>query len=131
VAIAPLDERALLGLTYLHFKQGQREIALRALDTLLDVHRTAGRTEKLLEVLQEVTQAFPEESELHARLASACVDCGLTRQAIDEYAAVGKMQLEAGQRTEAARTIQTIIDLGPEEVDEYRHLLARIRSGGS
>ena len=59
------------------------------------------------------------------------VDGGLTRQAIDEYAAVGKMQLEAGQRAEAARTIETIIDLGPDEVDEYRHLLARIRSGGS
>lgn len=131
VVIAPRDERALLGLTHLYFKQGQREIALRALDTLLDVHRTAGKTQTLLEVLQEVTQAFPEESELHVRLASACVDCGLSRQAIDEYAAVGKMQLEAGQRAEAADTIQTIIDLGPEEVDEYRHLLARIRSGGS
>ena len=131
VAIAPRDVRALLGLTYLYFKQGQREIALRALDTLLDVHTTAGRTQTLLEVLQEVAQAFPEESELHARLASTCVVCGLTRQAIDEYAAVGKMQLEAGQRAEAARTIQTIIDLGPEEVDEYRHLLSRIVSGGS
>ncbi len=131
VAIAPRDERALLELTYLYFKQGQREKALRALDTWLDVHRKAGATQTLLEVLQEVTQAFPEESELHARLASACVDCGLTRQAIDEYAAVGKMQLEAGQRAEAVRTIQTIIDLGPEEVDEYRQLLARMRSGGS
>jgi tetratricopeptide (TPR) repeat protein len=131
MAIAPRDERALLGLTCLYFKQGQREIALRALNTLLDVHRTAGRTQTLLEVLQDMTQAFPEECELHVRLASACVDCGLTRQAIDEYAAVGKMQLEAGQRAEAARTIQTIVDLGPEEVDEYRHLLGRIRSGGS
>jgi hypothetical protein len=40
------------------------------------------------------------------------------------------MQLEAGLREDAARTIQTIISLGPDDVEGYRRLYAQIRGGG-
>jgi hypothetical protein len=66
---------------------------------------------------------------LRARLAAAYARQGMTKQAIAEYDALGEMQLEAGLREEAARTIQTIINLGPDDVDGYRRLYSQIRGG--
>ena len=52
------------------------------------------------------------------------------KQAIAEYDGLGEMQLEAGMREEAARTIQTIISLGPDDVEGYRRLYSHIKGGG-
>jgi tetratricopeptide (TPR) repeat protein len=130
VALAPKDERAQLALVDLHYKQGEAEKALRSLDTLLGVYQSAGKTQKVLSVLQEAVQARPEEMALRARLAAAYSKRGMTREAIAEYDALGEMQLEAGLREEAARTVQTIISLGPDDADGYRRLYAQIRGGG-
>jgi tetratricopeptide (TPR) repeat protein len=130
VALAPDDERAQLALVDLYYKQGQNEKALQSLDTLLGIYQSAGKTQKILAVLQEAVQTRPEEMGLRARLAAAYARQGMARQAIAEYDALGEMQLEAGLREEAAGTIQTIISLGPDDVEGYRRLYAQIRGGG-
>ena len=129
VDLTPDDERAQLALVDLYYKQGQKEKALRSLDTLLGIYRNAGKTQKILAVLQEAVQTRPEEMGLHSRLAAAYAQQGMARQAIAEYDTLGEMQLEAGLREEAARTIQTIISLGPDDVDGYRRLYSQIRGG--
>lgn len=129
VAVAPNDERAQLALVDLYFKQGQNDNALQAVDTLLGIYQKVGKTQMILTVLQEAVQTRPEEMGLRARLAAAYARQGATRQAIAEYDALGEMQLEAGLREEAARTIQTIINLGPDDVEGYRRLFSQIKGG--
>jgi len=129
VAATPDDERAQLALVDLYYKQGQKEKALQSLDRLLDLYQRAGKTQKVLDVLREAVQTRPEEMPLRARLAAAFAQQGLTKQAIAEYDALGEMQLEAGLREEAAQTIQTIISLGPDDVDGYRRLYSQIKGG--
>jgi hypothetical protein len=84
----------------------------------------------VLTVLQEAVQTRPEEMGLRARLAAAFARQGMAEEAIAEYDALGEMQLEAGLRDEAARTIQTIISLGPSDMKGYRRLYAQIKVGG-
>lgn len=129
VAVAPNDERAQLELVDLHYKQGQSDKALQSLDALLGIYQSTGKTQKILAVLQEAVQTRPEEMGLRARLAAAYAQQGMTKQAIAEYDALGEMQLEAGLREEAARTIQTIINLGPDDVEGYRRLFSQIGGG--
>ena len=129
VAVSPDDERAQLSLVDLYYKQGQSDQALHSLDALLGFYQSSGKTQKVLSVLQEAVQTRPEEMGLRARLAAAYARQGMTKQAIAEYDALGEMQLEAGLREEAARTIQTIINLGPDDVDGYRRLYSQIRGG--
>jgi tetratricopeptide (TPR) repeat protein len=126
----PKDERAQLALVDLYYKQGQNKKALQSLDALLAIYQSAGNTRKVLEVLREAVQARPEEMGLRARLAAAFARQRMTKEAIAEYDALGEMQLEAGLREEAARTIQTIISLGPDDVDGYRRLYSQIKGGG-
>jgi tetratricopeptide (TPR) repeat protein len=130
VAVTPDDERAQLALVDLYYKQGRSEKAVQSLDTLLGIYQGAGKTQKILAVLREAVQTRPEEMGLRARLAGAYARQGMTKQAIAEYDALGEMQLEAGLREEAARTIQTIINLGPDDVEGYRRLFSQIRGGG-
>jgi tetratricopeptide (TPR) repeat protein len=129
-AAAPDDERAQVALVDLYYKQDQRDKALQSLDALLGLYQNAGKTQKILAVLQEAVQTRPEEMGLRARLAAAYAQQGLTKQAIAEYDALGEMQLEAGLHEEAARTIQTIIKLGPDDVEGYRNLYSQIKGGG-
>lgn len=130
VTLSSQDERAQLALADLYFKQGENEKALQSFDSLLGVYQSTGKTQRILDVLQEAVQTRPEEMGLRSRLAAAFARQGMTREAIAEYDALGEMQLEAGLREEAARTIQTIISLGPDDVEGYRHLFSQIRGSG-
>jgi tetratricopeptide (TPR) repeat protein len=130
VALSPNDERAQVALVDLYYKQGQNSKALKSLDTLLGIYQNAGETHKVLDVLREAVQTRPEEMGLRARLATVYARQRMVKQAIAEYDALGEMQLEAGLREEAARTIQTIISLGPDDVEGYRRLYSQIKGGG-
>jgi len=130
MALSSDDERAHLALVDLYFKQGENEKALQALDSLLGVYQSADKTQSILTVLREAVQTRPEEMGLRSRYAAALGRQGMSREAIAEYDALGEMQLEAGLREEAARTIQTIISLGPDDEEGYRRLYSQIRGGG-
>jgi tetratricopeptide (TPR) repeat protein len=130
VAIAPDDERALMALIELGYRQTQADRAVQWLDRLLALFQAKGEEQKVLVVLQEAVQSHPRDVRVRARLAAAYVHCGLTPQAIAEYDRLGKVQLAAGLRGEAARTLQTIINLDPPNVDEYQRILVELQGSG-
>ncbi len=127
--LRPNDERVLRQLVDLYFKQHKTDLAIKNLDTLLTAYRQAGSTDKLLDLLKELTATFPENMLLRQRLAQAYVENGQKRAAIAEYDALGEMQLEKGLRDQAMQTIQAILNLQPEDVEGYRRLLAQIGGG--
>jgi len=130
VAIAPDDDRALSALVELGYRQNQAERAVQWLDRLLALFQARDEDEKVLTTLQDAVQSHPWDVRVSARLAAAYVQRGHTQQGIAEYDRLGRLQLKAGFRGEAARTVQTIIELDPPNVDEYRQILVQLQGGG-
>jgi Flp pilus assembly protein TadD len=121
------DARARSVLVELYFKSGQRQLAFRELDELIELHKAQGQSEQLVETLQDALRSRPDELDLHMRLARVYHDLGQTREAISELDAIGELQLGMGMTQAAQRTIQAIIRLGPENIDGYRQLLAQLQ----
>jgi tetratricopeptide (TPR) repeat protein len=131
VAHAPADEGARLQLIDLHLKQGQRQKALQSFDRLMALYDKEGKASAIPSVLKDLMQAYPEEMALRARVAATYAAHGWKRPAVAEYSALSKMQLQAGLRAEACRTLEAILSLGPEQADQYRRLLNQLQSRGS
>ena len=125
IKIAPDNERAQRELIDLYYKQNKTQQAVTILDKLLAIYQRQSPT-KALELLKELASIRPEEMALRQRLAVAFVQNGMNRQAIAEYDALGEMQLEHGLRDQAVQTIQTILNLKPEDAEGYQRLLAQI-----
>lgn len=127
--VSPDDANALKSLIDLFFKKGQSTEAMQVLDQLMRLYAKQGKQQKILEFLQDLTQLRPHEQALHEKLASFYAYLAMNKEAIAQYDILGELQLEEGLRDDAARTIQKIIDLGPDDLTSYKQLLARIRGG--
>jgi len=66
---------------------------------------------------------------LHSRLAEAYRAAGRKADAIAQYDALGEIQLDAGHVQDAIKAIQTIIDLGPPDLEGYQELLQNLQAG--
>ena len=60
------------------------------------------------------------------RLAAAHAQAGEQKKAIEYLDRLGELQLDAGLRDEAARTIRAILRLQPADVTGYRQLYEQI-----
>jgi tetratricopeptide (TPR) repeat protein len=129
VKLDPEDDKALLSLIDLYFKLGRSDNALMVLDKVIALYAQQGKHDKILEFLQDMTQLRPQELALHEKLAFFYAKLRMNKQAIAQYDLLGELQLEAGLRDDAARTIQRILDLGPDDPSGYKQLLAQIKGG--
>lgn len=126
-ALAPEDERARFCLVDLNLKMRQVPQAIQELDELLAFFRQRGEPDKERSLLEELASQWPELIPLRSRLAHAYLAQGDTRKAVAELDNLGELQLRAGQKRQAAETIQLLISLAPEEAEGYRRLLEQIR----
>jgi len=74
-----------------------------------------------------MAREHPGRQALHARLAEAYKAAGRTADAIAQYDALGEIQLDAGQRDDAIRSIQAIVDLNPPDAEGYEDLLKNLK----
>lgn len=124
----PNDERTQRHLIDLYYKQNKVNQATKTLDGLLATYQKYNPL-KALELLKELTSIYSDDMSLRQRLAVAYAQNGRNREAIKEYDLLGEMQLENGLRSQAMQTIQAIINLGPDDTEGYRRLLAQISGG--
>ncbi len=124
----PGDEKFLHRLVDLYYKQNKVSEAATALDNLLFTYQKQNPLQAL-EFVKELSSTYPDDMFLRQRLAAAYAQNNMTGEAIAEYDTLGEMQMETGLREQAIQTIQTIIDLGPDDVDGYRRLLEHIGGG--
>jgi len=130
VALEPHDESAYLRLVNLYFKQGRSSAALQSLDRLCRLYYKQGKVNAIPGILRDLVRTYPDEMGLRARAAEVYAAQGLTRQAIVEYTALSRLQLQAGLRDSARETLETILKLGPEQPEAYRRLLSRLQGDG-
>jgi tetratricopeptide (TPR) repeat protein len=127
--LEPSDQKARSMLIDINHRLGQSRQALAEADDMLRYFASAGRLPKAVEVLEELVRSQPEEVGVRARLARIYHEMGRKAEAIAQLDSIGEIQLQAGNRAEAAKTIQSIISLGPDDAAGYRQLLAEILSG--
>jgi tetratricopeptide (TPR) repeat protein len=124
------DDKARVSLIDLNLRLGQEDQSAKELDSYLEFLVTSGRGAEALNLLEEMAREHPGKQALHARLAEAYKAAGRTADAIAQYDALGEIQLDAGQREDAVRSIQAIIDLNPPDVEGYVDLLHNLQDGG-
>jgi tetratricopeptide (TPR) repeat protein len=127
VQLSPNDDSALLSLVDLRFKLGKTTEAIETLDKVTTLYEQQNRQDEMLQFLEDMTQLRPNELFLRKRLADFYVQRNMNQEAIKQYDFLGEMQLDAGLRDDAARTIQQIIDLGPDDPEGYKQLLAQLK----
>lgn len=120
------DERARRMLIDLNYRQGNQVEAIRRLDQLLSLFAKKRQTNRIIQMLEELTTLYPNDTGLRSRLAAIYRQVGRTQDAIVQLDALGELQLEAGMHEEAASTIKQIIALEPPGVEDYRRLLSQL-----
>jgi tetratricopeptide (TPR) repeat protein len=125
----PSNDDAQIQVVDLNLRLGQEDGAANALDLFLQELVANNRGSEILPMLEEWTREYPGKQVLHSRLAEAYRAVGRKADAIAQYDALGEIQLDAGQIREAIRTIKTIMEMGPPDVEGYQELLKNLESG--
>ncbi|MGD8865695.1 MAG: BTAD domain-containing putative transcriptional regulator, partial [Anaerolineales bacterium] len=124
----PENESARLQVIDLNLRLGQEKQAGNALDRQLEYLVQTEQSKEALALLEDLAREYPGKQILHSRLAQAYGAAGRKADAIAQYDALGEIQLDAGQTKEAARTIETIINLEPPNIEGYEELLRNIQT---
>ncbi len=129
--LSPDDEAARMKMIDLGLRLGREEIIAAHLDEHLQFLVQTKRGRDALVLLEDLARDHPGRQILHARLADAYRAIGRKSDSIAQLDALGEIQLNAGQRKEAIKTIKTIIEIGPPDIDVegYRDLLQNIEKG--
>jgi tetratricopeptide (TPR) repeat protein len=125
----PGDERAAINLIDLYYKVGQGESALRELDRYLIQLVKAGRTVKVIGILEDMVSQRPDDEGLVDRLARLYVQQKRRQDAVNLFDRLAETQLDHGEKAKAAATIERILQLNPPNVASYQQLLQQVRRG--
>jgi len=126
VEISPTDVRALRMLVDLQYGVGNHVVGLKHLDRLLGLYAKQKQITKIVQILEELVRGYSDDTGLRRRLADIYVRLNRKSDAIDQLDALGELQLEAGMQQEARKTIERIISLGPDHVEDYQRLLSQL-----
>jgi tetratricopeptide (TPR) repeat protein len=127
--LAPDDEKGRASLVELHFRMGNPQSALAELDGYIKyVLGQPGGAARATAIVEELLGNRPDDPALMVRLARLYQDQGRKGNAIAQYDRLGELYLNAGEKTEAIKAIQTLLALGPDNAAEYQQLLAQLQS---
>jgi tetratricopeptide (TPR) repeat protein len=120
--IAPADERAHLALFRLYPRTGRPHLGIGALDNLIKHYISSQKVPKALAVLEDLVEEQPESIPLRGRIAQLYLNLGNREKALIHLDILGDLQLEAGHKEAAIRTIEAIIALNPANREDYLNL---------
>ena len=129
VEIDPNDVAARRRIVDINYRMGNSVQGIQNLDQLLQIYARQQRPNMIVDVLEELSGAYPDDMGLHHRLGGVYASMGQSDNALAEFEHLRKLQTDAGLRQEANETIKRIIELNPPNVAEYQQLLQQM--GGS
>lgn len=124
--LAPDDAEAATALIDLHFRMGNSERAIRALDNHMRYMVTHGHTDEVVTTLEEQARRHPDEPALRQRLADVYQQQRRYAEAIAQLDALGELYLDAGRKQDAVASIRKIISMNPPDMEGYRQLLEQL-----
>jgi len=124
--IDPADERAYLALYRLYPRTGRPHLGLNALDKLIKLYLEGRNVDRALIVLEDLIANEPDNIPLRARGAQLYLNVGQREKALEHLDVLGGLQLDAGQKEAAIKTVTALLALEPPNregyVDLYREL---------
>jgi len=123
----PRDEKARMLVIDLNLRLGSEELAAKELDEYMALLVEENRGSEALTLLEEMAREHPGKTALHRRLADSYRAANRIADAIAQYDALGEILLDAGNLPEAIRSIETIIELNPPDIEGYQDLLRNLR----
>ncbi len=120
--LSPYDERALIGLFRLYPRVGKTRLGIGALDRLLRHYLKEKKVSKALDILEDLLAETPNNIALRSRAAQLYLNLGRRKEAIEHFDVLGDLQLEAGQKKAAIKTIELILSLNPPNRSAYEDL---------
>jgi DNA-binding SARP family transcriptional activator len=124
----PSDEKARLALIGLHFKLTNVRQAITETDDMLRHFLPNAGLPKTIELLEALIAENGNDLNLRQRITRLYQQAGRKAEAIAQLDAIADTLHQAGNTVDAARTIQAIIDMEPDNVDEYRQVLEHLQS---
>lgn len=126
--IQPDDVEARSRLVELNFRLGQQLQALSELDNYVTLLIDSERVDAALKFVEELVREDPERPQIRTRLASIYQRMGQTEKAINQLDAAGEQFLDQGDRNNAIRTVETIVNFNPANVAQYQRLLEKLKT---
>ncbi len=125
-ALKPDELEVRRNLVILYSKLDKAEEEARELAEILSLIRKKEGLQGAEVFLKELIQENPKDQILRRALANLYLEMGLKEKAVEEFDALGEIQLDLGLIEEAKKTIREIIALEPPQVEAYRELLERL-----
>jgi hypothetical protein len=104
--------------------------ALSEADSFVATLEKSGQPARALAFLTEVVEAHADKVDLRRRLAEALGRNGEIVRAVEQWDMIANELLDANNRRGAIAVVERIIALEPPNVDEYRRVLADLRTKG-
>jgi tetratricopeptide (TPR) repeat protein len=125
--IQPDDAEARSRLVELNLRLGQQVQALSELDNYVTLLMDSERVDAALKFVEGLVREDPERPQVRTRLASIYQHMGLTEKAINQLDTAGEQFLDQGDRNNAIRTVETIVNFNPVNVAQYQRLLQQLK----
>ncbi len=127
--LAPDDDAARKQLIELNVRMGQIDKAMTELESYLTYLEGQNKNDLALNFLDELVRDHPALPELKRTHAALLHRSGRTSEAISLLDALGEALLQSGDKQGAMEVINQIVLMNPPNLEDYRALLAQMRSG--
>jgi len=123
----PNDDKARTALVGLYFRMGQPRQAIAETDELLRLLIPVVGLDQPIQILESLLTE-QDDLNLRQRLARLYQQVGRKADAIQQYDAMADALYTSGNKAEAAKVVESIIALQPENLSDYQELLSQIQS---
>lgn len=122
IHIHPDDEEAYIALFRLYPRVGKPHLGVNVLDKLIRSYLQKRDVKRVLSLLEDLIEEEPENIPLRARITQLYTKMGKREKAISHLDVLGDLQLDAGKKEAAIKTIETILSLKPPDRNAYADL---------
>ncbi len=118
--LEPDDAQIRSQLLDLYFRTGQDASAMSEVDAITRLLEQSGNRQEALDLLLKTLEDHPQKYELHKRIADLYAHMGNQEKAVEHLDRLANIFLDNGDKVNALAVLQTVIQLNPPNVAEYR-----------
>jgi tetratricopeptide (TPR) repeat protein len=127
LAIRPDDLDASQRLIDLNLRLGERKQALDSVQALIQTLNAENRSEDALSFLEKIVNQWPQQAMIRKTLADQFLMLNRVEEAVQQLDTAREILFDTGNIDGAISMLLEIIDLNPDDVDNFKQLLERIQ----
>lgn len=125
--LEPADAKARINIIELNVRLGQEAASKAELDNYISFLVGNAEERKALEFLEELVKENPTYVFIRRRLAQVYQQAARVDDAVGQWDKIGELLLDDGDRDGAIEAVQSIINLNPPKVEQYKTFLAKLQ----